>query len=101
MFISLTPPNCTLVELKYVNADTAKKEVETPNCTLVELKYLLQTGILDSPPPSKLYLSGIEISSLVSDEDLWSLSKLYLSAIEIDQKRFTSLLSSTPNCTLV
>ena len=54
------PPNCTLVELKYVFNAYSSNTTHTPNCTLVELKWinlLQQSRTL----VSKLYLSGIEI----------------------------------------
>ena len=35
---SSTPPNCTLVELKFGNKRQNNREDASPNCTLVELK---------------------------------------------------------------
>ena len=94
-------PNCTLVELKSVWYVGKEDLTSSPNCTLVELKCAFGGFFRGFIVNSKLYLSGIEMKNEKYKVAKRKVSKLYLSGIEIDQKRFTSLLSSTPNCTLV
>ena len=77
-------PNCTLVELKFDEYKGWLLDGQTPNCTLVELKLKrVKDGKITIN--SKLYLSGIEISSGVVVVRQSLDSKLYLSGIEIDR----------------
>ena len=70
------------IEILFENTGN-RMSLKPPNCTLVELKFpTTQYGSAVSLD-SKLYLSGIEIDSQIESIDLQNFSKLYLSGIEI------------------
>ena len=71
------------MELKCRSIGRLGVSIDAPNCTLVELKYVDQMAPSVNSVLSKLYLSGIEIGNLLRGTSIRFSSKLYLSGIEI------------------